>query len=207
LRHRFQVCCTFAAASLAALACVGAYDGTGSATASAAGRSSVAAGDSRAGNGRATISAARTAAVSAVKGSQQVPSLSPLQLAGQRVIYSYQGKTPPASLLSAIRNGEAAGVIFFGGNIASRAQIRSVISQLEAANASPRNPARKYPLLLMTDQEGGEVRRLPGAPKLSEKQIGEIKPLSAAEAAARSAGKYAAARQATSTTSSSAPTA
>jgi beta-N-acetylhexosaminidase len=193
LRHRFQACCTFAAASLAALACVGAYDGTGSATASAAGRSSVAAGDSRAGNGRATISAARTAAVSAVKGSQQVPSLSPLQLAGQRVIYSYQGKTPPASLLSAIRNGEAAGVIFFGGNIASRAQIRSVISQLEAANASPRNPARKYPLLLMTDQEGGEVRRLPGAPKLSEKQIGEIKPLSAAEAAARSAGKYAAA--------------
>jgi beta-N-acetylhexosaminidase len=29
------------------------------------------------------------------------------------------------------------------------------------------------PLLLMTDQEGGEVRRLPGAPDLSEKQIGE----------------------------------
>ena len=29
------------------------------------------------------------------------------------------------------------------------------------------------PLLLMTDQEGGQVRRLPGAPVLSEKQIGE----------------------------------
>jgi beta-glucosidase-like glycosyl hydrolase len=29
------------------------------------------------------------------------------------------------------------------------------------------------PLLLMTDQEGGEVRRLPGAPVLSEKQMGE----------------------------------
>jgi beta-N-acetylhexosaminidase len=125
--------------------------------------------------------------------SQQMPRLSAIQLAGQRVIYSYQGHTPPASLLSAIRNGEAAGVIFFGSNISSRAQIRSVISQLEAANASPQNPARKYPLLLMTDQEGGEVRRLPGAPKLSEKQIGEITPLSAAEAAARSAGKYAAA--------------
>ena len=29
------------------------------------------------------------------------------------------------------------------------------------------------PLLLMTDQEGGEVRRLPGAPLRSEKEIGE----------------------------------
>ena len=34
------------------------------------------------------------------------------------------------------------------------------------------NPARGYPLLLMTDQEGGEVKRLPGAPDHSEKWIG-----------------------------------
>ncbi len=101
-----------------------------------------------------------------------LPSLSPAQLAGQRVIYSYQGLTPPAGLLDLIRHGEAAGVIFFGGNIGSTAQIAGVISQFDQANVNPDNPLRALPLLLMTDQEGGLVRRLPGAPLLSEKQIG-----------------------------------
>jgi len=103
-----------------------------------------------------------------------IPRLSLAQLAGQRVIYSYSGLNPPAVLLSLIRQGEAAGVIFFGDNIdpSHLAQIRGVIRTLEAANASRSNPVRA-PLLLMTDQEGGEVRRLPGAPVLSEKQIGQ----------------------------------
>jgi beta-N-acetylhexosaminidase len=101
-----------------------------------------------------------------------IPRLTDRQLAGQRVIYSYSGLTPPAVLLSQIRHGRAAGVIFFGQNIASPAQIAAVTRQLEQANASPRNPVR-LPLLLMTDQEGGNVRRLPGAPVLSEKQIGQ----------------------------------
>jgi hypothetical protein len=48
----------------------------------------------------------------------------------QRVIYSYQGLTPPAGLRGLIRRGEAAGVIFFGSNIASTAQIARVISSL-----------------------------------------------------------------------------
>ena len=95
--------------------------------------------------------------------------LSPRQLAGQRVIFSYPGLTPPSSLLRQISAGEAAGVIFFGENISSEAQIASVIRRLRAANAS--SPVRA-PLLLMTDQEGGLVRRLPSAPVLSEKQIG-----------------------------------
>jgi len=47
------------------------------------------------------------------------------------VIYSYQGLTPPAGLLNVIRRGEAAGVIFFGGNIAGTAQIAGVISRLD----------------------------------------------------------------------------
>src|SRR5215469_10453510 len=52
----------------------------------------------------------------------ELASLSPQQLAGQRVIYSYSGLTPPATLISRIRHGEAAGVIFFGQNISSKAQ-------------------------------------------------------------------------------------
>jgi beta-N-acetylhexosaminidase len=114
--------------------------------------------------------------------------LSPLQLAGQRVIYSYTGLTPPASLLSRISHGQAAGVIFFGDNISSEAQIRRVIKTLEGADASPHNPVRA-PLLLMTDQEGGEVRRLPGAPARSEKQVGEAAhPGAAATTAGSGAG-------------------
>jgi len=122
-----------------------------------------------------------------------VAQMSRAQLAGQRVIYGYPGLTPPSRLLRLIRRGEVGGVIFFSANYANRSQFTAVVQRLEAANASASNPAHAYPLLLMTDQEGGEVRRLPGAPTLSEKQIGEIKPLSAAETAARKAGSGAAA--------------
>ncbi|HEX4661474.1 MAG TPA: hypothetical protein VH307_29105, partial [Streptosporangiaceae bacterium] len=82
-----------------------------------------------------------------------IPPLTPRQLAGQRVIYSYSGLNPPAALLTLIRNGEAAGVIFFRGNISSPAQISRVITTLEKANASPRSNPVRAPLLLMTDQE------------------------------------------------------
>jgi beta-N-acetylhexosaminidase len=114
-------------------------------------------------------------------------SLSSQQLAGQRVIFSYPGLTVPSSLLAQIRAGEAAGVIFFGANISSDAQIASVISQLRAAQRQ--NPVPS-PLLLMTDQEGGLVRRLPGAPVMSEKQIGaSANPALAASQAGTGAGQ------------------
>ncbi len=102
-----------------------------------------------------------------------LPDMSVAQLAGQRVIYSYQGLEPPTGLLRLISHGEAAGVIFFTSNVGTPAQLAQVTAELERANASRLNPLRRYPLLLMTDQEGGEVRRLPGQPYLSEKQVGE----------------------------------
>jgi beta-N-acetylhexosaminidase len=114
--------------------------------------------------------------------------LSPLQMAGQRVIYSYKGLTPPPGLLALISHGEAAGVIFFGDNIESDVQISKVIATLKKAAASATDPV-KAPLLLMTDQEGGEVRRLPGAPTLSQKQIGaSANPAAQATAAGTGAG-------------------
>ena len=109
------------------------------------------------------------------------------QLAGQRIVASYAGLTPPASLLTSIRDGQLAGVIFFGENISSETQIARVIRQLRHAQAQ--SPV-KLPLLLMTDQEGGHVRRLPGAPVLSEKQIGQsAHPVAAATAAGTGAGR------------------
>jgi len=108
------------------------------------------------------------------------------QLAGQRVIYAYPGLQPPSALFTAIRRGEAGGVIFFSWNISSVAQIRGVIDRLQRASLT--GPLHDR-LLMMTDQEGGEVRRLPGAPALSEKQIGESRD---GTALARSAGRGAA---------------
>jgi beta-N-acetylhexosaminidase len=129
---------------------------------------------SRPGASTPTRSAGTTKAASQATGpaSPALPKLSLAQLAGQRVIYSYGGLNPPAALLNLIRHGEVAGVIFFGHNIASQAQVARVIAELEHANSSPLNPVRA-PLLLMTDQEGGIVRRMPGAPLLSERQIGD----------------------------------
>ena len=122
-------------------------------------------------------------------GASGLPGLSLAQMAGQRVIYSYGGLTPPAALFRLISHGEAAGVIFFGRNISSPAQLARVSAELQQADASPQNPVRA-PLLLMTDQEGGTVRRMPGAPYLSERQIGES---SDPSAAATTAGSSAAA--------------
>jgi beta-N-acetylhexosaminidase len=117
----------------------------------------------------------------------QASTLTPQQLAGQRVIYSYPGLTPPQSLINDIQAGQAAGVIFFGENISSTGQIAGVVSQLRQAQAQ--SPISQ-PLLLMTDQEGGLVRRLPGAPTLSEKQIGQsADPVAAATNAGTGAGQ------------------
>jgi beta-N-acetylhexosaminidase len=99
-----------------------------------------------------------------------VQRLSLSQLAGQRIIYAYSGLVPPQLLLAVIRRGEAAGVILFAPNIGTLKQTRTAIAELQSAAAASFIHA---PLLIMTDQEGGLVRRLPGAPELSEKQIGE----------------------------------
>ncbi len=98
--------------------------------------------------------------------------LTPAQQAGQRVIWSYPGLTPPQALFDAIRAGLVGGVIFFGENINrnDRSQIQAVTSALTQAQV---DSGIGYPLLLMTDQEGGIVQRLPGLPGITEKQIGQ----------------------------------
>jgi beta-N-acetylhexosaminidase len=117
----------------------------------------------------------------------EIAKLSPEQQAGQRVIYSYNGLTAPAGLLNLIRHGDVGGVIFFRFNVSSPAQLRTVIGEMIAANSASSNPARQYPLLLMTDQEGGLVRRLPWTgPAQSEAQIGASADPAAAAAAAGS---------------------
>jgi beta-N-acetylhexosaminidase len=135
----------------------------------------------------AVPTAAQLAALAAQTG--EIAKLSPEQMAGQRVIFSYNGLSAPASLLNLISHGDVGGVIFFSFNISSQQQISSVIAQMVAANANRSNPARAYPLLLMTDQEGGLVRRIPWAgPFQTEAEIGSsADPAAAANAAGQQA--------------------
>jgi beta-N-acetylhexosaminidase len=132
-------------------------------------------------------SGAPHATVSNSGGAGLAQQLSTAQLAGQRVVYAYAGLQPPPSLLTAVRAGEAGGVILFSDNIAGRAQLRTAVAELQrAALASPVHER----LLILTDQEGGEVRRLPGAPVLSERQIGEAASgLALAKSAGSGAGR------------------
>ncbi|MFD8482160.1 glycoside hydrolase family 3 N-terminal domain-containing protein [Kitasatospora sp. NPDC059673] len=98
------------------------------------------------------------------------PSAGAADLAGQRIVYSYPGTTPPAALLQRIREGRVAGVIFFAENVGTDpAVLRTAVSQLRQAEQQAPHPR---PLLLMTDQEGGLVRRLPGGPAQSAKDVG-----------------------------------
>jgi beta-N-acetylhexosaminidase len=90
-------------------------------------------------------------------------------MVGQQLMVRMNGTTPDAGLLSRIRNGEVGGVILYGENIVSVAQTRSLVAALQHAARDGGNP----PLLIATDQEGGQVKRLPWAPPgLAPPQMG-----------------------------------
>jgi beta-N-acetylhexosaminidase len=92
------------------------------------------------------------------------PALTDAQLAGQHVVFPFAGRTPPRALLARIRRGEAAGVLFLGANLGTPAQVRALTRALRRASRTSSPPTLRAPLLLMVDQEGGSVQRLPGAP-------------------------------------------
>jgi beta-N-acetylhexosaminidase len=93
------------------------------------------------------------------------------QLIGQKLMVRMSGTTASASLLARIRAGEVGGVILFGSNVSSPAQVAQLGATLQAAARAGGRP----PLLIATDQEGGTVKRIPWAPPtLSPPQLGSI---------------------------------
>lgn len=96
-------------------------------------------------------------------------TLPPKLLAGERIVVGVTGTSVDPGLRSAIQQGEVAGVILFAGNFPTRAAGRRLIAQLQAI---PRPPKLRSPLLIMVDQEGGEVKRLAGAPAASAATMG-----------------------------------
>jgi beta-N-acetylhexosaminidase len=95
--------------------------------------------------------------------------LPPSQLAGQRIVAGFPGREAPGPVKRMIRRGELAGVILFSANLPDRAGARRLVRRLQAI---PRPPGLRDPLLVMVDQEGGLVKRLPGPPSVSAEQMG-----------------------------------
>lgn len=91
------------------------------------------------------------------------------QLAGQRIVAGFPGENPPPALRRMIRRGELAGVVLFSANFDDRAEARRLIRRLQRIR---RPRGLRDPLLVMVDQEGGQVKRLPGPPRASAAQMG-----------------------------------
>jgi len=87
---------------------------------------------------------------------------------GQMIVTSFAGTSPSPELLARVRGGQVGGVILFAANFAAGiSQAKAAISELQRAATEGRNPR----LLVMTDQEGGEVSRLPGPPTLAASEM------------------------------------
>jgi len=91
------------------------------------------------------------------------------QLAGERLVAGFSGRELPAELRRMIHRGEVAGVVLFSDNLGGRADARRLVRGLQSIR---RPPHLHDPLLVMVDQEGGEVKRLPGAPRASAGEMG-----------------------------------
>ena len=113
--------------------------------------------------------AARPAAAAPPATAPAAPALTLPQLVGQHTVFAYDGLQPPAALRRRIARGEAAGVILFARNVRSAGQVRDVMRSLQAI---PRPAGLRAPLLVMADQEGGPVRRIPGQPRRAAADVG-----------------------------------
>ncbi|KAF3395495.1 putative secreted glycosyl hydrolase [Talaromyces pinophilus] len=95
-------------------------------------------------------------------------------LAGQHVIYTYPGISPPDVLFDLVDEGKVGGLILFRENInqTNLTETSALMSKFQQAHA--KSPAYKgFPLPIMIDQEGGYVKRITnGGPWESAKEMG-----------------------------------
>jgi beta-N-acetylhexosaminidase len=99
--------------------------------------------------------------------------LTPRQLVGERLAAGFTGPNPPPALRRMIHRGELAGVVLFSDNFSDAGGARRLARRLQ----SIRRPRHlRDPLLVMVDQEGGAIRRLPGPPQPSAAEMGRRTP-------------------------------
>jgi beta-N-acetylhexosaminidase len=115
-----------------------------------------------------------------------IAGLNDAQLAGQRLVVGFDGRRAPGALLHRVAAGELGGVILFTRNIGSRSQVRSRVGELQAA--AGRAPGGRS-VLVMIDQEGGQVSRLPGPPSRSPGEMGDTGSPAVARSEGRATGR------------------
>ena len=89
------------------------------------------------------------------------------RLVGQTIVAKLGAKGPDPALIKRVRKGQVGGVIAFESDAQ---KLKGDIQQLQAAASAGNNP----PLLVMIDQEGGDVKRLKnGPPDVSPADLGK----------------------------------
>jgi beta-N-acetylhexosaminidase len=107
----------------------------------------------------ASVAVAVGCAVAGAATTRAAPSEPLARLVGARLVVGIDGTAATPSLLERIRRGQVGGVILMGRNVRNAPQVRALTAALRDAAA-----AGGHPLLVMTDQEGGAVRRFRWAP-------------------------------------------
>jgi beta-N-acetylhexosaminidase len=106
-------------------------------------------------------------AISSGGGGSSEPTIGLKRLVGQSIVARLGPKGPDQALLRSVRQGRVGGVIAFNKDAT---KLKAEITALQQAASAGHNP----PLLVMTDQEGGDVKRLPqGPPNASPAQLGK----------------------------------
>lgn len=103
------------------------------------------------------------------------------RMVGQRFMVGLREAMPSTALLADARRGELGGVVIFTEESGS-AHVKSAISALQRAATAGGNRQ----LLIATDQEGGEIKRLPGPP---DQPLSSLSP-AAAQREGSATGRY-----------------
>jgi beta-N-acetylhexosaminidase len=89
------------------------------------------------------------------------------RLVGQTIVAKVSSKGPDQELLKRVRKGQVGGVIVFETDAQ---KLKGDVQQLQSAASAGKNP----PLLVMIDQEGGNVKRIAnGPPDVSPADLGK----------------------------------
>jgi beta-N-acetylhexosaminidase len=109
------------------------------------------------------------------------------RLVGEKLMVRMSGTSPSPGLLSRVRRGHVGGVVLFADNIGTKADLRSLTAQLQAASRAGGGSG----VLIAIDQEGGIVKRLGSAPPTrSAPQMGVIGSTAIAQQEGGATGAY-----------------
>jgi len=117
-------------------------------------------------------------------GGDEEEPLAAKKLVGQTMVGVMLGDGVTPQLLKAVRKGRLGSVFIKAG--VSEATVQQAVPQLQQAAAEGDNP----PLLVMIDQEGGEIKPLPGAPDTSPADLGRSGDSETARTEGQKTGQY-----------------